>query len=225
MLSEDKEVQVIKYGPEQKTTQRTINNNQNGGRQRNSEQLSGEKLCLPNWTIFLIIITVIILIGIIVLIVLLTRKNKESPILNTSITTPKSNLSNPYKFETEFDFVNKLREPYRIKVEQKYVEEINTNGIMNTQFVDRKTNYDIFIINETNSTKETKNFYDKIYTAAILISSQCIDTKNDKCEPQNILNLEEVSKKNLRNLMEIPDLKDIPIPLCLFNITDNDVIT
>ena len=225
MLSEDKEVQVIKYGPEQKTTQRTINNNQNGGRERNSEQLSGEKLCLPNWTIFLIIITVIILIGIIVLIVLLTGKNKESPILNTSITTPKSNLSNPYKFETEFDFVNKLREPYRIKVEQKYVEEINTNGIMNTQFVDRKTNYDIFIINETNSTKETKNFYDKIYTAAILISSQCIDTKNDKCEPQNILNLEEVSKKNLRNLMEIPDLKDIPIPLCLFNITDNDVIT
>ena len=129
------------------------------------------------------------------------------------------------KLETEFELNNKISEPYRVNVKQKYTEVTLTNGIKNNQFVGRDTNYEIFIINETNSSEETINYFNKTYTAAILISSECIDTKSDNCEPQQMIDLTKVTRRNLRALEEIPDLKDIPLPLCLFNMTDNDVIT
>ena len=40
-----------------------------------------------------------------------------------------------------------------------------------------------------------------------------------------MIGLPQATKKKLRYLEDIPDLKDAPLPLCLFNITDNHVIT
>ena len=127
--------------------------------------------------------------------------------------------------ETEFEFNTKVGDLNRINIQQKYTEEITSYGEKYFQYVNRRTLYDIYIISETPSSEETKYFYNTTYTAAILISSQCATTNNEDCEPQDKISLTEFSKKNLRFLAEIPDLKDIPLPLCIFNITNNDVIT
>jgi hypothetical protein len=96
------------------------------------------------------------------------------------IEKPFEKIIDPKKIETEFEFNNKLREPYQIIVEQKSTEEILTNGIKTFQFVGRKTIYNIYILNETYANEDTKNYYNKTYTAAILITNQCIDTKKRK---------------------------------------------
>ena len=172
--------------------------------------------------LILFIVGPVVAIGIIILIVLLTRPSVP-PV--PPVPPAKNNtLSNP-KIETEFKFNNKIREPYYIYVEQKYEEEIMTNGIKTKQLVDSKIGYNIFFLNETESTEETKNLYDKVYTAVILISNQCRETKSSNCEPKKMIDLTKATRRTLRNLDEdIPDLKDIPLPLCLFKITDNDVI-
>lgn len=192
----------------------------------NYEESQTKKPCITrNQLIILIVIcSVILLSGIIIMSVFLAKKGgkgNNSPIKQEIF----KNETISERLETEFEFNNKLREPYRIMVEQKYNEEAITNGIKTNQFVGRKTIYNIYILNETYSNDETYNFFNKTYTAAILISSHCIDTKNDDCEPQQMIDLTEATKRNLRTLENIPDLKDIPLPLCLFNITDNDVIT
>ena len=171
-----------------------------------------------------LIISAIILIGIIIAIAIILSKDNDNPIHNdpTINITPKEKEK---MIETEFEFTTKVGDLNRINVIQKYNEEITTDGIKTFQNVYRETNYDIFIISETNSTEETKYYYNKTYLAAILVSSQCFDTKKDNCEPESLIGLTELKKQNLRFLDEIPDLKDIPLPLCLFNITNNDVIT
>ena len=190
-------------------------------RQNTQVEIPEKKSCLTGKKrIILFIAGPVVVIGIIILIVLLTGPSSVPP------DTPAKNntLFNP-KIETEFKFNNKIREPYYIFVDKMYEEEIMTNGIKTKHLVDSKTGYNIFILNETESTEETKNLYDKVYTAVILISNQCIDTKSSNCEPKKMIDLTKATRRNLRNLDEdIPDLKDIPLPLCLFNITDNDVI-
>lgn len=46
---------------------------------------------------------------------------------------------------------------------------------------------------------------------------------------KKMIDITKVKKDNINNslryLNELPDFKDLPIPLCLFNMTDNDVIT
>ena len=218
----EKEVKAIVYGEPSRDTHRQISNGpppQNTTQQQTNEPCFSGKIKIATF-----IIGPILIIGIIVLVILLLRGGSEDSSPKPIEIIP--NNTNPYKLETEFEFVNKVQEPYQINVEQKYNEEILTNGIKTTQFVDRKTNYHIFIMNVTNATEETKNLYSKLYTAAILISSQCQDTESENCEPQQMMDLTKISKRNLRSLdSQIPDLKDIPLPICLFNITDNDVIT
>ena len=203
-----------------KDTQRPMRSIHNKREEHSIDEQPESKPCLTrNHKIFLFISAVIIVAVIIILVVFLTGGEPDPP------CSPNTNPQEPTKIETEFKFNNKLREPYYIFVNQNYTEEIMTQGTKTNQFYDRKTGYNIYILNETEATEETKNLYDKIYTAAILISNQCIDTKSNNCEPKSMLDLTTATRRNLRYLEEdIPDLKDIPIPLCLFNITDNDVI-
>ena len=180
-----------------------------------------KKPCLSLKGKILLVIGCIIVVTAIILIIVLWPKKKQE----TKIEKPFEKIIDPKKIETEFEFNNKLREPYQIIVEQISTEEILTNGIKTFQFVGRKTIYNIYILNETYANEDTKNYYNKTYTAAILITNQCIDTKKENCEPQEMIGLNKATKTNLRHLEDIPDFKDVPLPLCLFNITDNDVIT
>ena len=64
-----------------------------------------------------------------------------------------------------------------------------------------------------------------MYTGAISIVSECISKENETCVPKKLVDLTNSDNNEIKNSKEINDLKDIPLPLCLFNITNNDVIT
>jgi hypothetical protein len=63
-----------------------------------------------------------------------------------------------------------------------------------------------------------------MYTAVVSINSECTREDSDNCEPQPFVDLTSAKSRNIRNLNS-ENLENIPIPICLFNITDNHVIT
>ena len=226
----------------------------NENRGQNPTFFEREKSCISKKCFFIIIgVSIAVVIGIIVLAVMLTKNkskgdqpsqkkpdqtdNPELPQESPNESFDKPEQESPFTpvvpiekekekmLETEFEFKQKVGELYRLNVKQKSNEEIKSNGFTNYQFIGRNTNYDIFFISEKNSTEENKYYYNSTFLAAILISSQCIDTTNDNCEPEPYIGLTNINRRNLRSLDEIPDLKDKPLPICLFNITNNDVIT
>ena len=130
----------------------------------------------------------------------------------------------PIEMETEYKINTNVNDLKRIYINQRYYEDININGVLTKNLVDRKTNYDIFVISETESDEETKFFYNKTYTCAIAIASECISIKDEFCLPKKFVDLIDQDYSSVRNLNQVDNLKDIPLPLCLFNMTDNNVI-
>ena len=133
------------------------------------------------------------------------------------------------KLENEFQFNTKVNDLKRINVRQKTQEDIIIDNNKTTISLFRNTNYDIYIISEEDSDEENKNYYDKMYTAALSISSECYSKEDENCVPEKMVDLTNSEKsRNLDNTESNPetinDLKDIPLPLCLFNITNNDAI-
>ena len=64
-----------------------------------------------------------------------------------------------------------------------------------------------------------------MYTGSISNKSECSSKEGD-CQPQSFLDLTSESKaENKSRILENQEIKDMPIPLCLFNITDNHIIT
>jgi len=110
-------------------------------------------------------------------------------------------------------------------VNQKYLENRLYEGKQISRTKERRTNYDIFIISESEPEKGYTNYYNKMYTAAISIVNECISSENENCIPETLVDLTGPDIHNTRNLEEVDDLKDIPVPICLFNLTNNDVIT
>ena len=119
--------------------------------------------------------------------------------------------------------------------ELKYVTVVQINNEttkLNDQLITtnttRQTNYQVFILSEEEAKPEDQLFYNKMYTGAISIASECIITPGEKCELKEMVDLskDKQDKRNLR-LLENSDIdfKNIPIATCLFNITDNDFIT
>ena len=127
--------------------------------------------------------------------------------------------------QTEYKINTNLNDLKRIYINQKYVEEIKIEGILSKNIVDRKTNYDIYIISETPANENEKNFYNKTYTCSISIARECVSTKDEYCSPEKLADLIDQDYSNERVLEEEDNLENFPIPLCIFNLTDNNVIT
>ena len=128
-------------------------------------------------------------------------------------------------FKNELIFKTKVNDIRRLSIEQNSYEDMIIDGIQAQTKTFRKTKYDIYIISEKNVENENKNYYNKIYTASISMVSQCLSVKNEDCELKELVNLSNNDKTNLRSLKEVTDLKDIPVPLCLFNLSDTNIIT
>ena len=69
----------------------------------------------------------------------------------------KINDSQPIKLETEYQFNIKVHDLKRIKIHQKYYEDIMIDNNITKIFLDRKTNCDIYIISEVESNEDEKN--------------------------------------------------------------------
>ena len=118
------------------------------------------------------------------------------------------------KLENEFQFNTKVNDLKRINVRQKTQEDIIIDNNKTTISLFRNTNYDIYFISEEDSDEENKNHYDKIYTAALSISSECYSKEDENCVPEKMVDLTNSEKsRNLDNTESNPetinDLKDI----------------
>ena len=127
--------------------------------------------------------------------------------------------------EEEFTITTNENDLTRVYVNQKSYENITLNGQITQILVDRKTNYDIYIISSTESDEETKKYYNKTYLCAITISSECISTEDEYCIPEKLVDFADQDYSHVRNLDEVEDLENMPILFCLFNLTNNNVIT
>lgn len=154
----------------------------------------------------------------------ITDKEEEETETNTN-TIEDGNILDLGPIEEEFKISTNVNDLTRIYVNQKSYENITANGQITQILVDRKTIYDIYIISSSKSNEETKNFYNETYLCAISISSECISSEDEYCVPQKLVDFNDQDYSHVRNLDEIEDLEDIPIPLCLFNLTNNNVIT
>ena len=89
----------------------------------------------------------------------------------------------------------------------------------------RKANYDIFIISENEAENENKKDYNKTYIGVISVVNYCINLENENCELKQLVDLTNITNNiTFKNLEKINNLKDIPIPICLFNLSDNNII-
>ena len=69
----------------------------------------------------------------------------------------------PLERQEEYMLKINVNDLFRIYVNQKSYEDIKKDGILTKTLLDRKTNYDIFIMEEIPATEEAKYFYNKIY--------------------------------------------------------------
>ena len=211
------------------------NNNEIIYSDRNTLEKKG-KTSIPSkrkLLIILIPIITVLLIGISVLLYFLLRPSSDPP---QEVNEPKSDIIIPgpphsenRKLEKEFEILTIPGELKRVFVSQRSIEETKVKGVSILVDVLRKTNYNIYIMDEEEADEENKLFYSKLYTAAISIVSECNTINFDDCEPQKMVDLTEETKHNIngnaRILNNEEDYKDLPIPLCLFKITDNNFIT
>ena len=166
-----------------------------------------------------IIIISLVLMGIILGIAFFLKYNHTNH--STSIDNKKTIIQDLGPLESEFKINTKVNDLKRFSLIQQSTEDIINNGTSTKFSIYRKTNYDIFIISEEDSNEQNKNFYNKTFKAAILLVSECINTEKNDCIQNKFVDLAD---QNYSNLNEINDLKDIKIPICLINITDNGVI-
>ena len=172
----------------------------------------------------IIIFLVIFLIIMIVIFVEVNKSKhkKDSNDKSSDIILP-AHETELIKIEKEFDIKTKLEDLRHISVLQKTREENIISNIKIANNIIRKTNYDIYFLNEEEAEDSNKLYYSKIYSGIISIESECTSEEDD-CYPQPLIELTK-DINLLRNLDNSEIFKDKPLALCLFNITDNNVIT
>ena len=217
---------------------------------KNSNEISSQRNQSPkkiNWKYIFFPILGIISVGIVILVVFVFKTdpppiNNEDPNIPTDIVKPPltdkindkgdENLDfkdlvskyGPIEMENTYKINTNVNDLKRIYINQRYYEDIKFSGSLTKRLVDRKTNYDIYVISETEPDEETKYSYNKIYTCSISIASECISIKDEYCLPRKLVDLNDQDYSNVRRLDELESLENIPIPLCIFNMTDNNVI-
>lgn len=216
---------IIKYSSTPRTDSREIIISKNSINNTNKKKKNILKIIITG-----IIVLLIIIIAIFITILVNTKNLDFFNLSSDSEDKPqKLSIEDMQLLGSEFIFNTKKGDLKRIQVNQKYTENISIDGERITTFLARKTNYDIYIIDEQNSDEENKYYYKKLYTCAISIQSECLSSKDDNCEPKKMIDFtnsdKEETKRNLEGRNNNIDLKDIPLPICLFNLTDNDVIT
>ena len=205
----------IELNDEQKSTDKRNINALKNSEKNNSitkMKISGKQKLL------FISVGLLLIVGIIIMIIFLYKTHHKKD------KSEKGNNLGPMKKEPGYDFSTKVNDLKRYIINENNIQDIITDGHKSKIITKRETTYDLFIISEEEASEENKIFYNKTYLAAVAIASECISTDNKICEPKKYVDLIDQNYTNLRKLDEIDDLKDIPVSLCLFNVTDNNII-
>lgn len=193
-MSTSKEEKIVKFSPRQSDSKISTYNDSNPSKKK------------KNIIIGISITGVLVAIIVVVLAVLfLINKNKEDHPTDTSViddTIKTDSMIEPIdpeeerKLGSEFEFNTKEGDLKRILVKQKYKEDRLIDGEKVTTFSSRITNYDIYIISEKNADEKNKLYYDKLYTCAISIQSECHTDKNEDCTPKTKVDLTNKIDRN-----------------------------
>ena len=207
-----------------------LNNDQKSTDKRNINSLnnSENKKLIPKkkktWKQYLLFISIgiLLLVAIIIMIIFVIKAHhkKDEAIQKSEV----GNNLGPMEQEPGLDFSTKINDLKRYIIKENNTQDITIDGHKSKININREIIYDLFIISEEEASEENKIFYNKTYLEAVAIASECTSTENKICEPKRFVDLNHQIDTNLRNLDEINDLKDIPISLCLINITDNNII-
>ena len=130
----------------------------------------------------------------------------------------------PLENQEEYQIKTEVNDLKRIFINQKYNEYIKVDGFLTENIIDRKTAYDIYVLEKNVAPDEARYFYNYTYLCAITISSECISSKDEYCIPKKLFDLNDQDISSSRNLQEIDNLENYHIPLCFFNLTNNNVI-
>ena len=197
------------------------------------------------WYYIVIPIIVIIVGGIIALSILLKKNNKDPPFELPSNMTDEEIIDStvpkidnippiipeyfkqkgPLEMQNEYKIPTNVNDLRRIYVNQKYYEDIKIDGVLTKNIIDRKTNYDIYVMEKNEAYGEEKYLYNFTYLCAIAISSECVSSRDEYCIPKKLVDFIDQDQSNLKSSKKVDSLENIPIPLCFMNITDNNVIT
>ena len=171
-----------------------------------------------------IIIVLIILIIVVLLFIFKNKNGKDNLSQNETIMViPTEPDFKEYKIKKEFDILTKTGDLRRISVTQISKEETKMNSEIILSKIIRKTNYDIYFKSEEEATEENKKYYSKMHKGIVSIRSECTTAEGEDCQPQPLVDL--TSKTRSISLTNSEEFRDIPIALCMFNITDNHIIT
>ena len=197
-------------------------------KQEQEERLLNTKKKLKKIAIIFGIIIFILIIVIVVLVIAKKEPDKEPPFQPPQTTGLSFQEKRKIDSEPSFIFPTRVGQFNTIKVIQKYDEISIKKGKNITTSFNRKDIYDILVLSENEPMGDLKYCYTKLYTCAISIVSECESQINKDCIPRTILDLsgESIpSESEIRLLQEVDNIEDLAIPLCLFNITDNNGIT
>ena len=148
------------------------------------------------------------------------EKDKEEDETKPDIIEEEKPLEKEFEILTEIG----LR---KVNVVQNSFEENKIEGNVFITNITRRTNYHIYILSEEKADNKTLKYYNSTFKGAIAISSECYDSEGEDCEPHRLVDLSpkaQTQRRNVRRLNDAEELKNIPIALCLFTITDNNFI-
>ena len=192
------------------------------------------KLCKKPFIYFWIALIVAILIAVAVIVIIKLKKPKEVAKIQEEEVKPENEyepgpdtetFEEQAKIKKEFEILTKPGDLKQISVTQKSKEETKVNGQIITTEITRKTNYDVYFRSQEKAEGENQDYYSKMTSGVVSIRGECTSSTGDDCEPKPLLELTKVSNNSQRNVGALEDLKDIPLPVCFFNITDNHIIT
>ena len=182
------------------------------------------KKFISKFKIYIIFLLSAIIIAVVLYFVITSFSKKKEKSQNTPVIIEPTGLyESGDQIKKEFNILTKVGDLRRISVTQISKEETKLNAEIITNKITRKTNYDIYFKSEEDASEENKKYYSKMYKGVVSIRSECITTDGDDCQQQTLIDLTSKSRKI--RLLNPEDFKDIPIALCIFNITDNNVIT
>ena len=190
------------------------------------------KKCLI-FTITGVSVAILIIAAVVIYLVTKGNKQKENNIIEETDDTIESStyrIINPSPTIKEFEINKKQGDLRMFSVVQETKDQTKIDGkpIETNRLI--KTNYAMYIISEEDADEQHKLYYTKMYKAAVSITSECSSNDED-CEPQTLLDLINGQKTDSKRYLEESEesensnIKDYPISLCLFNITDNHIIT
>ena len=180
--------------------------------------------------IFIIVGAALAVLGLIIFVVVISKKGGDE-IKDQQSSSGKEGVGKGVEekiepIKKEFDIQTKEKDLKKVGVTQTSYEETSLNGEIVRNTIIRETNYYIYFLSSEDADENHRLFYSKIYHGVVAIKDECT-AEGDDCEPQPLVDLVQ-AKNNLRNLRHLQNseiFKDQPVALCLFDITDNNVIT